>query len=253
MKLLIIIFLLISNVFAKEKYFNPFHDQKIRDLVFEVESKAIDTLLKNKFMKNKDVKLVLRVYWIKNNKMDGEFVGTLPSVKEEILSDIKDTMLEQIKNLMSSNISDAIKSYEKVDNKGKYKKYIDKAGISEIQEILVNESKKDSVSIILKRPTGTDKTQYFLGRFKWSDERPLIISLKREIYEGLQNTKINSSIKYSRFGQYWLPKQISTTTRQTLKISKIDQYETKRNFDEELLFMNYRVNQNEALRWFAKK
>jgi hypothetical protein len=237
---------------AEIKIFNPFQNQKIRDLVFDVTSPNIDKLLHTKLMLPKKEEFRIRIYWHKGQKTECEIISKATEVDQKLIGKVKDSLFDQVQQLMLSNLYSNLSDYKKVKHNNKRYEYFDETGLNEMEEATIQEL-SNMIKISIKRPGSKENTKYHMKQFPWSNKQPVIYKVQKVNINKLQKTEIDTSISYKRFGQYWMPHQINSKVEQNLRVSPVDKYKSERSLSEQLRFENYQINKNMALKWFAKQ
>ena len=256
MKILIILIhvlsLISTSVIAKVDIFNPYQNQDIRDLVFDVTSPNLDELLQKKLMLSKKQEFRLRVYWRKEQALECEIVDSISEIDSNLLLEIKNDLFTKISQLMLSDVYEKVAGYKKIKVQNNKNRYVDQTGLSEIEEAVIEEN-IENVKILIKKSNEEIDTTYSIKKYKWSDNRPVIYSVKKIIENKLQETIVDTEVSFEKSGNYWLPSSLNSKIKQNLRVSPIDKYKTERILSELLVFQNYKINQNMALKWFAKQ
>lgn len=225
MKLLILIILVLSNIHAK-------------DIYFEIHFDKVDKLFKR--MLEVDVKDPHCKVYIYQNKH--KVVVSPKDASEVIEKYLSKTCEDKLKLVKKIEIENFLENYDFVESKSGWKIYHDKTGISEVNEIWLKESKKE-VELIEKRSIGTSRYEYM---FKGD----LITKVSTKVYEGLQSITSEHEIEYKTIEktQYL----IKVKSKFIQKLSKRDIGEFERKFDEIIFIKNHKVDQNVALKYFSQ-
>lgn len=225
MKLLILLTLVLSNIYANDIYFEMYFDKA-------------EGLFKR--MLEVDVKDPhCKVYIYQNKHKVVVSPGDESEVIEKFLSKICEDKLKLVKKIEVENF---LENYDFTESKSGWKIYHDKTGISEVNEIWLKESKKE-IELIEKRSIGTSRYEYKL-------KGDLITKVSTKVYEGLQSITSEHEIEYKNIAKKQYPIQVKSKFIQ--KLSKRDIGEFERNFDEVILIKNYKVDQNVALKYFSQ-
>lgn len=253
MKILILFLTLIANAYASTEYKNIWKGlydptNMIRDIVFDIEAKEIENLLKSKLITQNIKNFKLRYYWIRNNRdMD---VLNKTRLSKETIKTIKDQFLEKIEFVVGSDFKKFLDGYEYTGIEDKWYSWEDPTGLKDVNTFKIRRNKK-SIRIIQKKATGTIKTKYFFKQKKWSNHKLVLWKVTKNIYEGIQNIKIQGLLTYQNKNRLWLPKKFSIKTQHIL--NQNDSKDYTRTIEIDYLFTNYKVNTAEALRWFSTR
>lgn len=244
----------ILDVEAKIKVFNPFQDQDIRDLTFDVTSPSIDKLLQTKLMLPQMKSLRMKVFWSKGKEVQTELIIELSrtEVDPEILKKIKEELSLKVVALIKSNLYSNLADYKKTKLKDGSFRYQDDSGLKELEQFTIKESSKE-ILVVAKNANGDEITNYQIKKFPWSRKLPVVFQVKREQSNKLQETKVETKVSFGRFGKYWLPKKLQSNIHQILRVSPIDKYKSERRIEEQILFENYSINKDMASKWMSKQ
>ncbi len=253
MKSLILFLILITNSFASTEYRKIWKDlydptDKIRDIVFDLEAQEIEDLVKNKMVTHEVEDFKLRYYWI-NDNMDMEVINKA-SLPAETIKTIKDEFLSKIELVVGSDFKKFVEGYEYVGIKHGWYSWLDPTGLKDINTFKMKRSKK-TIEIIQKKATGTIKSKYFLKKTKWSNSKWILWKVTKNIFEGVQNIKIEGRLTHQEKNGLWLPKKFALKTEHILNQNDTENY--TRTIEIDYLFNNYKVNTSEALRWFSTR
>lgn len=206
------------------------------DKYFEIHIKDLKSFLVKKLVDLKEEPFC-KVY-IYKNKVDIEI-----SVKELSIKEILRKYCEnKVELILGSDREDYLLNFEFHEKNNDYNIYLDKTGVAEVNEKWVSES-DDTLSIIEKRSIGTTRIKYI-----YKDKR--ISEVEVSSFEGAQSIEGKHKIEYLKVDNIMLPNRISSHYVQ--KLSKRDIGDFQRNFNEEIIFKNYKIDKNVALNHFSK-
>lgn len=220
----------------------------IRDLAFELHSKEIQNLVSEKIVTTNVTDLRVKYFW-NNNNFDVDIINS-----KSINKTTKEILLKEYKSvaniIIGDNFSKFVESYEYEGQKNRAHLWTDPTGLKDISEIRIL---KEDLKIIIfqKKSTGTTKSIFNYKEFKWSAPKKVLVSVEKNIYEGVQNIKVDSEIKYFKKNGHWLPKSMVVKTKHVLNQKKDGDY--TRSIEVKYDFLNYHINTAEALRWFSTR
>lgn len=253
MKSLLLFLILTTNTFASFEYkeiWNNLYDptDKIRDIVFDVESDKIEGLIKDKLVTSKVEGFKLRYYWI-NNNMDLEVINKYKLPKETVKT-IKDEFKSKVDLVVGSNFKKFVEGYEYIGIDDGWYSWEDPTGLKDVNIFKIKRH-KNLMEIIQKKAIGTINSKYFFKKTKWSSGKYIFWKVTKNIYEGVQNIKITGLLSYQKKNGLWLPKIFSIKTKHIL--NQNDSHNYTRSIEIDYHFTNYKVNTTEALRWFSTR
>lgn len=216
--------------------------KEIRDLSFEIHNEKIKSIVETKGTLAKLDKLYCKVFWIKD-KLAVEVIG-------KVDKDISKIVLENCKRsgrfVVPMPLKEYLSPFKKVETKGGWDVYRDDTGVNQINEVLVKKS-KNQTRIIEKRPTGTTKLKYIYKKFKGTK---VLAQVEMSSYEGIQNVKTQTDLKYEKVSGHVLPVKATIDTTQNLVRKEVGDF--TRKLIETVEFRNYSVNDSKALIYFNK-
>lgn len=253
MKNLILFLILTTNSYASLEYralWKNLYDptSKIRDIVFDIEAKEIEDLIKNKIVTQKVSGFKLRYYWIKNN-MDMKIINS-KELSQETTKIIKSEFMSKIELVVGSNFEKFVEGYEYKGIKSGWYSWEDPTGLKDVSSFKMKRS-ESMIEIIQKKATGTIRSKYYLKETPWSEKKLIIWKVSKVIYEGVQNIKIEGLLSHKEKNGLWLPSTFAMKTDHILNQNDNDNY--TRSIEIEYEFTNYKVNTAEALRWFSTR
>lgn len=206
------------------------------DLYFEIHIKDLNLILDKKLTKTK-LEPFCKVYLYKNqSKVE---ISSKNLKVEKILTKLCE---EKMKIVFGPSLEDYLLNFEFNEKNNDYNVYLDKTGVSEINEIWVNEQ-SNKLSIIEKRSIGTTRVSY-------TYKNKLIEKVEVSSFEGAQSIESKHQVIYGGEKNSTLPKEI--TSEYIQKLSKRDIGKFKRDFNETVFFKNYKIDKNVALNHFSK-
>lgn len=237
---------------ANFNIFNPIKDQEIRDLSFDVRSKNVGELISQKLMLKENKDFILRFYWVHDHNLDYELVSKFDGVADNILNEIANLLYNKINTFLLQDYVENIKNYKKIKSDKNMDFYQDTTGLQEFDKLIVKTNELN-IQIQQKNPEVSENIDYYFVNYPWGKEQKILEKVLKRSEELLQITTIESSINYQNYNNFWFPEKIQSKVEQELKISKQSDKKSIRVIMEEMLFENVIINQNQALKWFAKK
>lgn len=220
--------------------------KQINDISFEIKSKQITDLLKEKSTKVnvEDFKAV--VYKHKEN-IDVEIKGIKkvdPKIQEKLIGLIKD----KAQIFLGTELLEWLLEYEYIEEKSGWYIYQDKTEVLDVAEIKIKYGPK-MIKVIEKKPTGTLRTHYTLKKRPWSGGKSVITEVERKIYEGNQALHIKTKLNYQQINQTYLLSNLEVVTKQQVNLGTDNKIE--REIIENYDFTNISMAQGHAKEWFV--
>jgi hypothetical protein len=147
----------------------------------------------------------------------------------------------KIKVLSEVSFKNFIEKYKIVEETNGWEKYKDKTGVEDYSDISIK-YENDILSLIQKKPTGTEYINYFFGKDEYGK---VLNSVEHKSFVGLQKFKTITTIDYGENLKLRLPKKINMVTDQSLITT--DTKTTKRKIEESYNFSNYSINNTHNL------
>jgi len=219
------------------------------DLYFEMKNKEITKLLDKYSFNKKNEIISLKLFYLKGEK-DCEFNNPL-NVKRKIVDSIKKQFMSKADLVFSSTSNTWLGLYRREKINKNTNLYIDDTNLLDISEIEITTNEKEIV-LTEKMETQTNTTTYLLKKEKWSDGKYIIDRVTRTA--DLKNETIitKSNLYYQKIeGDIWMPSKVVINTKQYIENEQEEN--TERNIVEEFEFINFQVNKQKALTWYAKK
>ena len=206
------------------------------DLYYEIHFTNINKIIETKLKKLKS-KPFCKIYSYRG-KTSVEVDIDDRNIKK-MLSSI---CLKKHNVVQGANIDDLLLNFEFKEKYSRFNVYVDKTGVSEINEIWMAKSKNE-LEIIEKRSIGTTRIKY-----KYSSKK--LIEVTMSSFEGAQSIESNHRFAYSE--EKASDMILSLESEYTQKLSKRDIGDFQRIFKEIITFENYKVDKNIALNYFNK-
>jgi hypothetical protein len=225
LRILVLLALIVSPCIAEDIYFE-IHFQKLGKLM-------------EKMLEIKDLNPYCKIFIYKGKHK----VNVFPDDENDIINKLlTKTCEDKLKLVKPYSIDEYLDNYDFSESKSDWKIYVDKTGVSEVNEIWVKENKK-AKEIIEKRSIGT-------SRYEYGYKGDLITKVSSKVYEGLQSITSEHKIDYNKISNKNLPVKVESKYIQ--KLSKRDIGDFERKFDEVVYLKNYKVDQNVALKYFSQ-
>lgn len=221
---LLFIFIVSLNLFAES------------DLYYEIHIESLDAILTNKLEE------VERTPYCKVYSYRGKLAVEVESNNQTIKEMLKKVCEKKHNIVQGSKLDDLLLNFEFKEKYSKYNVYVDKTGISEVNEIWILENKKQ-IEIIEKRSIGTTRIKYELKNKK-------IYKATISSFEGAQSVESDHVFLYSKEKKSDYPTKV--VSNYTQKLSKRDIGDFQRKFNETVRFKNYKIDKNIALNYFNK-
>ena len=177
--------------FAKTKFYN--HLSKIDYLSFDLYSSEVEKVIKSKTVLNVKDEIVAKVT-IKNGEVSIELKG-VDNFPTEIKSALRNEYYLKAKLLTGMNLRPWLNDYKFNRVSGGWHIYKDDTGLDDIFEKWVKVY-SDKISLIEKKATGVQKTHIYFKKFKWSKNKVVPHTIRKQIYEGGQSIELSSQIFY---------------------------------------------------------
>lgn len=232
--------------FSKSKY-NLL--ENIKDLAFEVDTATIKKILEKKVTLKKIDNFKVSSYWYEGSRTLN--ISSKEEIPLDILIKIKEVINSKVDFVLGTSFKKWLKEYELTKTSGSWQTYEDLTGLQDTIEINIKQNRNE-VQIVEKKPTGTLRTKYIYEKTNWSKGLYVLMRIEKKVYEGIQNIETKSEVEYKKFdGVYWLPSKVVMRTVQKTKVK--NSTEIERKLIDEVRFVNYRINQSEAVKWFSKQ
>jgi hypothetical protein len=192
-------------------------------------SVKIETDSFKKIMKSKE-DLIAKYFWSKERD---HFICVINSVCSILMS--------KIRILSGIPFNKFIKKYKLVEKINGWHKYRDKTGTEDYSDISLK-YEKDILSLIQKKPTGTEYINFSFENDKYGK---VLKSVEHKSFVGLQKFKTITTIEYGDNLKLRLPKKIKMITNQSLITN--DTKTTKRKIAETYQFTDYIINNKSNL------
>jgi hypothetical protein len=221
----------------------------VTDVSFEVEANSVKEILESKVLLKKFETFKIKTYWYESNRaIDLIAKDAIPL---DVLLKVKKEIKSKVDLVLGTQFNKWLSEYELTKTEGSWQTYEDLTGSQDTIEVKIKQ-KKNEITIIEKKPTGTLRTKYSYSKEPWSKKLYVLTSIERKVYEGIQSVETSTYIKYALFdGVYWFPSKAIIKTVQKTKVKGSGDVERK--LTEEVKFKSYKVNQSDAVKWFAKQ